>query len=361
MNANGCDVLVIGEGLSGLTAAASAASHGAHVTLVSKGAGNFALGSGCVDLEDVDQRTLGLEEIDESEAVNFFLDLTASAQCAYSGGIGERTVVPTILGTFQRTSLAPRTLWQADPRNYKQVVVAGIADLPGFDPNFLAERLSFHAGQLALDTLYRSAMVALPHSPRHPLTALEIATHIDRDSAFRTAVVHALRPVIEHADLLILPGILGVKSDDADLVCFEEEVGCAICELATLPPAVPSLRLLNRLELHLAQMGVEIFTGFPVGKLRTEGEQCVAVELETPGRPRRLRADCVVLACGRFAPFLEPPPADFTGSTSSLSNVFACGSLLGQFAPRQRNAISILTGYRAGMLASRQGVQYAGR
>ncbi len=361
MNANGCQVIVIGEGLSGLTAAAAAASQGLHVTLVSKGPGNFALGSGCVDLEDLDRRPLELAEIDESEAVNFFLELTASAQCAYGGGIGERSFVPTLLGTFQHTSLAPRTLWQADPRNYKQVVITGIANLPGFDANFLAERLSFHAGQLGLNTLYRSTMVTLPNTPKHSLTALEIATRIDRDPEFRTATVQALRPAVEHADLLILPGILGVKSNDADLVCFEEEVGCAICELATLPPAVPSLRLLNRLEYHLVQVGVEIVSGFPVSRLCTEGTQCVAVELDTPGRPRRLKSDNVVLACGRFAPFLAPPPAELTGSTSSLSNVFACGSLLGQFHPRHRNAISILTGYRAGMLASRQGVHYAGR
>jgi hypothetical protein len=161
---------------------------------------------------------------------------------------------------------------------------------------------------------------------------------------------------------MILPGILGVKTKDADMVCFEEEIGCAVCEIATLPPSVPGLRLLQCLERRLSELGVGISTGFPVQQLCMEGDRCVGVELETPGRPRRLHADEVILACGRFSSLLQSTPMQFTGCRPSLgTNLFACGSLLGQGEPRHRHAISILTGYQAGLMASRQGVQYAER
>jgi glycerol-3-phosphate dehydrogenase subunit B len=359
MSANECEVLVIGEGLSGMMAAATAAAEGSRVTLVSKGPGNFVLGSACIDLARADN--LGLAGDHLEAAVSFFRDLTASADCAYNGGPHERRLVPTILGTFQEVSLAPRSLWQADPHNISKVLVAGIANLPGFDAKFVAERLTSESRKIGLTTSYRSEVVTLPHNPKHALTALEVANHIDRDDDDRGALARALRPLIQDAELLILPGILGVKSNDTDLVCFEEDIGCAVCELATLPPSVPGLRSLQRLERRLTQLGVYISTGFPVRKLCIEGQHCVGVELDTPGRPRRLRADIVVLACGRFSDLLEPAMAEFTSFGSHFDNVFGCGSLLGQFEPRHRNAISILTGHQAGLLASKQGVQYAGR
>lgn len=361
MSANQCEVLVIGEGLSGIMAAATAATEGSHVTLVSKGPGNFVLGSVCVDLDGLDRDRLGLIDNRLETAVSFFLDLTSSADCAYGGGAGERHLVPTILGSFQQASLAPRWLWQADPHSVSKVLVAGIGHLPAFDAKFVAERLTSESKRLGLTTSYRSEIVTLPHNPKHALTALEVASQIDRDDDYRIAFARALRPLIQDAGLVIIPGLLGVKSNDTDIVCFEEDIGCAICELATLPPSVPGLRLLQRLERRLTQLGVEISSGFPVRKLCTEGQHCVAVELDTPGRPRELRADIVVLACGRFSNLLEPEMTEFAGCGSHLDNVFACGSLLGQFEPRHRNAVSILTGHQAGMLASKQGVQYAGR
>jgi glycerol-3-phosphate dehydrogenase subunit B len=360
MSANECEVLVVGEGLSGIVAAATAATQGSRVTLVSKGPGNFVLGSGCIDFDGQDRAKLGLVDDRLDAAVSFFLDLTSSADCAYSGSVAERHLVPTILGNFQQVSLAPRWLWQADPHGLSNVLVAGIADLPSFDAKFVAERLSSQCRRMGLTTSYRSEVVTLPQNPQHALTALEIASHIDRDNDYRGALARALRPLIQDAEMLILPGILGVRSNDTDIVCFEEDIQCSGCELATLPPSVPGLRLLQRLERRLMQLGVDISTGFPVRKLCTEGQHCVAVELDTPGRPRQLRADIVILACGRFSD-LEPAMTEFTGCESHFDNVFACGSLLGQFEPRHRNAVSILTGHQAGMLACQQGVQYAGR
>ena len=358
MSANGCEVLVIGEGLSGIVAAASAAIQGARVTLVSKGPGNFVLGPTCVDLESLDRAKLGMSAVEMEAGIDFFLDLTASAACAYLGGKGEHGLVPTILGTFQEVSVAPRSLWNANPNKVSKVVVAGIANLPSFDAKFLAERFAYYAAEMGLKTSFRSEVVSLPHNPKHALTALEIANHIDRDETYRTSLAHSIHAVVRDADLVILPGVLGVKATDADMVCFEEEVGCSVCELATLPPSVPGLRLLQRLERRLSEMRVDVYSGFAVQKLCIENDRCIGVDLETPGRARRIRADAVILACGKFAQFID---ASADANHKYPENVFACGSLLMQGEPRQRNAISVLTGYQAGLLASQQGVQYAGR
>ncbi len=57
------DVLVIGEGLSGITAAAAARQQGARVMLASKGPGTFVLGTACVDLAGLDWGALGVRQM----------------------------------------------------------------------------------------------------------------------------------------------------------------------------------------------------------------------------------------------------------------------------------------------------------
>src|SRR5664279_2132217 len=149
MSGNRIDVLVIGEGLSGITAAAAAANQGLRVMLVSKGPGNFVLGTAGVDLDGMSELGLAKYGVDEmEEAITFFAELSASAGCAFHGGIRSRRLVPTIMGTFQTVSMAPRSLWKGDPRCRARVVVAGIASMPGFDADFVAERLSLHSRQM---------------------------------------------------------------------------------------------------------------------------------------------------------------------------------------------------------------------
>ena len=169
----------------------------------------------------------------------------------------------------------------------------------------MAEQLAFHSQQLGFSPAYRGVTVKLPADQERALTTVEIASRLDRDPAYRSSLIAALKPVIADATLLILPGILGMKTGDDDLRCFEQDIGCLICELATMPPSVPGLRLLYRLERYLASQGVELCTGFAVQELCREGDRCTGVVLDTPGRPRRIYADSVVLACGRFSQLLQ--------------------------------------------------------
>ncbi len=378
MTGNQIDVLVIGEGLSGITAAAAAAGQGSRVMLVSTGPGTFVLGTAGVDLDGLATRGLGFGKYDADEieeAIAFFAELSASAGCPFQGGLQDQRLVPTIMGTFQSVSMAPNSLWKGDPRGLAKVVVVGIEAMSGFDAAFVADRLSLHGRQMNLDTSYRSAVVKLPEDHQHALTAVEVADHVDRDPAYRDALAGAVKNVVQDAELLIIPGILGMKSGDDDIRQFEEDIGCPICELSTMPPSVPGLRLLRRFERRLSELGVEVCTGFSVQKLCLENDQCTGILLNTPGRPRRISAEAVVLACGRFSRLLEghtpedglsPRVTEELQPVSSegqviARNLYECGSVLGESEPRHGNAIAILSGYRVAMLASKQGVQYAGR
>jgi len=380
MHANEFDLLVIGEGLAGICAAAAAARSGMRIMLASKGPGNFVLGTACVNLDGItsgEPAALDCSPKRLEEGLAFFVDLCAAAGCAYDGGILEQRLIPTVMGTFQTASFAPRSLWNGDPRTVAKVAVIGIDNLSAFDADFVAERLYFHTQQKGLSTSYRSANIRL-QDVRRPLTTVDVATHWDRDPAYRTGLVDSLRNAVRDAEVLLLPGILGVKSSDHDFRELEETIGCAICELPTMPPSVPGLRLLHRLEDHLIGLGVELCTGFTVQRLCLDGDRCIGVELNTPGRPRTIRAGSVVLASGCFSNLLESCELGAPHSRETMqvdhefhplnskgevvaNNLFACGSGLGSGEPRHGNAVAIITGYQAAMIASQTGVEYAAR
>ncbi len=376
MSANELDLLVVGEGLSGITAAAAAASQGLRVMLVSAGPGTFVLGTTCLDVDGLSSSGMGLAEHGTEhmqKAIAFFVELTASAGYGFKGNRSERRFVPTILGTFQPASLTPNTLWKGDPRFAGRIAVTGIENLAGFDAPFVAERLSFHSREMGVDNSYRSEVIQLPNGNKHAWTTIEIATRLDRDPAYREDLVSALKEVKRDAELLIIPGVLGMNSGDSDIQQLEADIGCAICELATVPPNVPGLRLLQRLEHALTELGVEFCSGFAVQQLCLEAGRCIGVIVETPGRPRYVPADSVVLACGRFSHLLQGctgnrdrvdvnalQPANGQGKPL-VKNLFLCGSVADSFERRHGNAIAIVTGYQAAMLASERGVHYAGR
>jgi glycerol-3-phosphate dehydrogenase subunit B len=381
MSGNEFDLLVIGEGLAGINAAAAAAGQGMRVMLAGTGPGSFVLGTACLDLDGITAAELSpfaYSPVVMEEAIAFFSDLSARAGCAYDGGLHQHRVLPTVMGTFQKVSMAPRSIWKGDPGSIAKAVVVGIDHFSLFDPDFVAERLFLHTQRMGWNTSYRSVTLPLPEDHPHPLTAVEIATRWDRNPAYRDALTNGLKRAVKDAELLILPGVLGVKSDDDDFRQLEDDIGCAICELPTVPPSVPGLRLLQGFETHLARIGVELCTGFSVQKLCLHGDQCSGVDLDVPGKLRHIHADAVVLASGRFSHLVEPQEASGDSSRRAMRvdqelrpvnrdgsvvaiNLFACGSVLGNSEPRHGNAIAVLTGYHAGMLASKTEVTYAAR
>ena len=120
------DVVVVGSGMAGLTAALAAAARGRSVTLAARGAGALAIGGGCVDLlgyvngrivrgnpldsigllpEGHPYRIIGAQAV--RDALDFFEDVCRRHDLPMSNEGGENVWIPTILGTFRPTWLSP--------------------------------------------------------------------------------------------------------------------------------------------------------------------------------------------------------------------------------------------------------------
>jgi glycerol-3-phosphate dehydrogenase subunit B len=323
------------------------------------------MGAGCVAAQNLERGTPWLEE-----AMGFFCDFTDFAGCCFKGGLGETRHIPTILGSFQTVSLAPFYLWNGDPATVSQVAVVGIRGLASFDSNFVAERLAYHASKLERGSKYVSCEIALPLEEGTVPGTLQFGNRYDRDYLFRMQVRNALRPIASKANLIIIPGMLGLKSGPEEIGWLETELDCLICELPTLPPSVPGMRLFNRLVTRLRKVGVEFFTGFPIQELLIEGGQCDGLLVEAPARPLRLSADSVILATGPFSAKLlgsslsgfnrDHRPVDSKGGVIA-DNLFGAGAILHKNSAQGGNAAAILTGYMGAMMAAGVGAHYAQR
>lgn len=342
------DIVVVGAGLAGLIATATAASAGARVALVHGGLGTFVYGGGCIaDLGGVPP---------DHPALALFRDLTQSAGVPYDGNAGESRLLPTILGTLLPVELAPRSLWNGHVRPGARVAVVGIAGLSAFDAEFVAERLN----RLACGTSFMARRLELPRQDGLPHTALELANRFDRDQDFRQLLAERLRPICRDYDVVLVPAILGQWSDDAQLAELQAQAGCPVGELTTMPPSVAGLRLSNRLLAHLRGGGVEIFGGYPVQALDVADGRCRGLSTSTPGHARQLVCSAMVLASGPHSGHLLPGwcgsqddcrrPLDEWG-TPLADNLHVAGALAEPAAQHGGNGRAIVSGFGAARAA----------
>jgi glycerol-3-phosphate dehydrogenase subunit B len=365
MQSNRHDVVVVGSGFAGLTAAAAAARQSRRVALVATGPGSIALGTGWLRAEPVAESGQANEL---NEAMTFFCDLTRLAGCPLVGDAANPRPMPNYLGSLESVAFASQRLWNAATSERVSTAIVGVRGLTIFDENFMAERLHERTRAKGSSCWYAARQIVLDRDFGLPATVLQIALSFDRDAAFRAALIEALRRAASGFDRIVLPGILGLHSSEEQIVQLEREVGCTVCEIPTLPPSVLGLRLFHRLQSYLRSAGVELFTGFPVLSLPRRDGICSAVEIAAPGHPMILHGESVVLATGRRSPDLlgeavdgcdpQKRPLTLTGEIMA-QNLFLAGTLAHSGAGHREDMMRILSGYRAGTFAAASRGAYA--
>jgi len=360
-------VLVIGGGLAGITAALAATKNGAQVTMVTSGPGTFALGGGTVNIQGMSSEQPYLEE-----AIVFFSAMTAAAGCEYRGACNERTLIPNIMGGFQEVLLAPSSVWAGRPVNGSKVIVAGIHGLSGFSASLTAELLAASVKKLGMQVKYSAATIKIPWLQNRSFTSLDLANYLE-DKQNQKQLVELVQPLVGDNDLLLLPAIFGSKIKEKEFAEFIKQVGCSVGELVTVPPSMVGLRVFQCLQRYLTQAGVESNPGYPVQALQLEDGLCTAAILDTPGRKRVIKAQSIIVATGRINKnsiaitiagkdneTLLPEDVRVNeqmqlvdkNNLSVATNVYGAGNIIETYECKNGNALAIVTGYRAGLLAA---------
>jgi glycerol-3-phosphate dehydrogenase subunit B len=308
------DVVVIGAGLAGLTAAVRLAEGGARVLVLAKGVGATHLSAGTIDVlgyapERVDHPGEALGRVRDGhpyglvgpEAVAASVEWLKArvaggslAPYAYEGGLDENLLLPTALGVPRPSAVVPETMAGGDLRRGGPVFVVGFRGLKDFHPALLAEML-VRTGRAA-----RSAELDLVPEGRADVNSLGYARAFD-DPSFRAEVTAQLVGRLRADERVAFPAVLGIADPHGAWSELERRLAHPVFEVPTLPPSVPGMRLFAVLREALRRAGGRMILNTVVTGAEREGGRVGALRVRVGLREERRGCDWVVLATGGFA------------------------------------------------------------
>jgi glycerol-3-phosphate dehydrogenase subunit B len=302
------DVIVVGTGLAGLTAATRLAEGGARVLVLAKGVGATHL-SPCTidvlgyapDLVDDPGAALGRVADDHpyaavgrdgvAAAIAWFTDVIRE-RYPYAGGVDRNLLLPTAVGALKPSAVVPETMLAGDGRD--GVLVVGFKALKDFHAQLLADNLA--RGGIGA----RAVELDLVPEGRADVNSLGFARAFD-DPAFRADVAAQLVARLGADERVAFPAVLGIADAPAAWGELRERLARPVFEVPTLPPSVPGMRVFAVLRERLRRAGARVILNAVVGGAERSGSRVTAVHARVGLRDVTHGCDWVVLATGGFA------------------------------------------------------------
>ena len=337
------EVLVVGGGLAGTTAALSAAREGADVRLVSHKQSTLGQASGLVDAlgylpppTDDDPETTPtagrtgafadrpdpelvadpFEAVERlpaghpyrlvgTDALRDGLALFDEAVAGYRGSHTDRNaLVPTFGGAVKPTARYPDSAAAGLASDDRPMLVVGFRSLSAFDARMVADRLA------AADVPFpvAGAEIEFPAAFREDAKITRFARALDRDEPVdgtpaRAALASAVEPHLDDVDggaaRVGFPAFLGDNEAGAVRADLAGLLGADVFEIPMGPPSLPGLRLEDALYTTLDEAGVRYETGVPVVGGETDDDGRVErLLVDRTGTKVPYAAESVVLATG---------------------------------------------------------------
>lgn len=310
------DTIIIGGGLTGLTAAISLAERGRRAAIVSAGqsALHFSSGSfellGSIDGRRVDNPVDAIDHLPERhpyrrigkermlQLLPLVQPLLTRAGVATTGSHYTNRYRLTPLGKVKPAWLTLddfATFDSPDRLPWRSVALVNIADFQDFYPVFLAAGLekrgvkcSIHSTSIAaLDNLRRSST---------EMRATTMARVLDYEAV--GVLAGRLNSVARHADAILMPAILGL-TDDLMVRLLRRLVCKPVYFVSTMPTSVPGVRTQMLLQRYFMKLGGTYMLGDTVTHGEFEGDRLKYV-FTTNHSPEPLSADNYILASGSF-------------------------------------------------------------
>jgi glycerol-3-phosphate dehydrogenase subunit B len=316
------EVVVVGGGLAGATAALAAARGGADVRLLANKKSTLRHASGLIDVlgyvpgadggrdgpvvdplaamsdlpEGHPYATVGVDAVREGLAL--FDDVAGEA---YRGGhTGRNALVPTTGGTVKPTARYPAATAAGVASDDRPTLFVGFRRLTDFDGRMLAEGLA--AAGVPFETV--GAEVEFPGDLRADARLTRYAKLLDEDDPVeggrgaRAALARAVEPHLDGAERVGFPALLGDDRRDEVRAELSDRLGADVFEVPGGPPSLPGLRLEDLLFDALDEAGVGMSTGNPVVDYEARDGRLTGVEVDSEGRRVPYAAEEFVLATG---------------------------------------------------------------
>ena len=312
------DILIIGAGLSGLTAAWQAALRGKKVQIASKGWGTTHWHAGCIDvlgyypideptavaspketlpqlIADHPQHPYALAGLDQIEAaLTAVQTLFTEAGYPLHGSLDKNWQLPTAVGSMRPTCLAPTTMIAGDLTDDAPMLLVGFEHYNDFYPALAAENLT-NLGVPAVGTKIRLTAI----EDANFMTPIKLAQQMEKNPSLRLELARAIQAQLGSAKRVGLPAVLGVHNAITIHKELEERLGVPVFEIPSLPPSVPGMRLHRVFVQAIQKAGGRVYEGMEaIGSHKNDEGRITAVLTESAGRTRTQRAATYVLATG---------------------------------------------------------------
>lgn len=309
------DVIVIGAGLAGLTAALRLRQAGKSVTLLTKGIGGLQLGQGSIDVlgygpdlvehpidalegfvaghQDHPYGTIGADAV--RRGIDFLQQSLPEGDLVGDANTNRR--YPTAVGAMRPTALVPPSMEAGVCEPGRRFVIVGIRELKDFYPELVAQNLArtpLDGGRVEA----RAEHISFPaREGEVDSTALNIARRLDDPSA-RERLVYLLKHLVREGEAVGLPAVLGTSEEVYRDVAAR--LGAPVFEIPLPPPSVPGFRQNDALVRAVKESRVRFVNGTKVLRARVEGGVVKGVTIKGTGREQEYTADQFVLATGGF-------------------------------------------------------------
>lgn len=324
------DVIVIGNGMAGVTAAKAAADGRAGVEIITKGAGATMMGSGALDILGAVPKPEGnimVEDIWEGikallkehpdhpykvlrksleNGVKAYREVCRAGGMEFTGDGVKNVILPNILGTFKNTAYIPSYNRYADVSNVSgKILAAGFKGHTEFYPEYACKSYNYCQKRFApgSDAAYIGTTLELPSlAERTRVTNAELAAFFDTEEGIRelAAALDGMETVMSGIQRILLPPVLGYKNYAANLKYLNETLQVPLGELAQGGHSVSAQRLAKACESGLLKQGISLTNqAKAVAVTRAEdGIFCVIYEQHKETKKAYSRE--VVLAAGGF-------------------------------------------------------------
>jgi glycerol-3-phosphate dehydrogenase subunit B len=315
-----CDLLVIGRGMAGMTAALFAANRGLSTVQVGM-IGGLIFASGLLDLLGVyplhekrpwDDPWAGMDLLVQDApnhpyarlkreeiqgAFDEVLSFLEEHGLPYCWQDARNSQVMTPAGTIKHTYCLPKTMWN------------GVQALQEKRPCLLVDFTGLHdfsARQIvaAMQDKWphlRSARVPFPGTGHmKDLITGEMTAQALELSKNQEKLVKDLQPYLKDVQALGMPAVFGLKRSHEMVSDFGERIGIPVFEIPTLPISVPGLRLNDTFTRGLSARGNQSFQQYQVLEVLQTPRGGFQLVIGKNLSKRTIRTKAIILASGRF-------------------------------------------------------------
>jgi glycerol-3-phosphate dehydrogenase subunit B len=312
------DVVVIGAGLSGLTAAVRLAEGGLRTTLVAQGVGATHLAPASIDVlgyapDSVESPERALpafaaEHPDHPYARVPLESIATSTEwlrdrvpaIGYVGSLRENLLVPTAVGVAKPTALVPESMAAGDLRAGGRFVFVGLRALKDFYPAYLADNLCQH--KLPSGAVLEARAVQLTEPGSEPDVSPLGYARLFEEPGFRAAVATELGPLLQPDEAVGFPSVLGLDGHRAVLRELGDRLERPLFEVPSLPPSVTGIRLYRSLGEVFRRAGGRLVLGPRAIGAETDGGRVTSLVVQgAANRSTLYEARWFVVATGGFA------------------------------------------------------------